>query len=737
MRAVQTVGPASVTARRTYQGLWAVHPRVTVAAWFAIAVALGAMGFFFGMLTVAPGPSSKQVIFAEPGEQLAYQAGIPPHDTLFVLLSSPTLDSDSTDFVRARDSLVAKLRGTVEPGAQLPVFEKVETVGRTQLDDSLFVSENRHHVLIVATTIASIDRAMEVLVDVPEIIRGARQEHPGIEISYLSHGTGDKELFDLIDRDLDQSLIYTLPITLAILLWAFGSVVAAALPLLIAVVSLIGSLGTAALLSHVFGAVNVTASQLVVLLVLALGVDYSLFILTRVREEKAAGRGSYDAIDASCRSAGRSVIWSGVTVALSLFGLFLMNDTVLCSMALVSIVAVILTLIGSVYVLPALLFLCDRWITPAREPSERGGYWARFLSLSIRRPALVLGLWGAGILALGGTGFLMRLGSTVEPGLLPRSLESRRGFDRLTEQFSRYSGTDFSLIVRGERLDGLEFDERMQDFLDDLQQDHDAVRGPIDIDRSSDGTLARYSFVAVGSPNSSEVQRVISDLRERLIPAHFSTGAVSVTGTLPFIVDQSRLYQDRTPVVFGVVLVLSMLFLLLAFRSVVIPVKAILLNTLSAAASFGTLVLVFQRIPGSPWHYEVVESFVPALLFSILFGLSMDYHLLLLSRIREELDRGYSNHEAVQRGINATAGAITSAALIMVSVFAVVASLELPVMKELGLGLAVAVLLDATVIRTLLLPASMVLLGDWNWYLPSWLEWLPRGAHSASERVEE
>ena len=325
----------------------------------------------------------------------------------------------------------------------------------------------------------------------------------------------------------------------------------------------------------------------------------------------------------------------------------------------------------------------------------------------------------------------LELGSTIEPGLLPKSLESSQTFATLERNFPKFSGTDFSVIIRGRDLESAQADEKIQAFVEDLQEHHNAVRGPVALERNAANDVARISFVFSESPNNPSARSLVDDLRARLFTKYFRLPEYSayISGTLPFVIDDSRRYSERTPLVFQGVLGLSMIFLLVAFRSLVVPIKAVLLNILSAGASFGVLVIVFQFLEQSAWHYSVIEGFVPALLFSILFGLSMDYHILLLSRIQEAVREGHSTNEAVAIGIHSTSGAITSAALIMVSVFAVVACLELPVMKELGLGLAVAVLVDATLIRCMLLPASMVMLGRWNWYFPRWLSWLPAIEH--------
>ncbi len=698
-----------------------------------------------GEKTVLPGPWSKETLLKNPGERLAYENGYPPKDSLILVLRHQQFATTDSAFVAGRDSIVQMLqafKGAAEPGGSTRsatrVFSRVQTAGNTMLDESAFVSEDAHALLVKADTHDSVDLAAGNLRRLPELLQRWQQEHPGFLVSYISSGTADGEVFSLIARDLDRSLIYTLPLTLLVLIWAFGSVVAALVPLFMAVVSLFSSLGVSAFFSHVVGPISGTASQLVVLLVLAVGIDYSLFIISRVREEVSNGK-SYEAAIAAARvSTGLAVLWSGLTVGVSLVGLLLMQDSVLTSMAVVSILAVAITVAGSVGVLPSLLLLLGGrieqgriklgWVSSsASDPKSGNELLARWLSLSVNHPVKVLLLGGASLLILTSFAGELRLGSTIDPEIMPASMQSTAAFSVLKQNFPKLAGGDFSVVLSAPNLDELEEQGALQPFFEAILE-NEAVHGPIAIDRSADLTGARFNYVAAGSWNNPVTQLFIDRLRAQVIPQLLSPLGVQahLSGTLPYVVDDTERYVARTSMVFGIVLVLSVLFLLVAFRSLVVPVKAVLLNILSTTASFGVLVLVFQHsnLPG--WQHGVIEGFVPALLFSILFGLSMDYHVFLLSRVREEVERGVDTEQAVKRGILATAGAITSAALIMVSVFLVIAMLELPIMRQLGVGLAVAVFLDATIVRSLLLPASMVLLGKWNWYLPKSLNWLPR-----------
>ena len=540
-------------------------------------------------------------------------------------------------------------------------------------------------------------------------------------------------MFALINRDLDRSLIYTLPLSLLVLIWSFGSVVAAAVPILVALVCLGAALGLTAIISTIFTPVSATSSQLVVLLVLAIGVDYSLFIISRLREEVDRGLSYREAVSIARRRAGSAVLFSGLTVALSLSGLVLMHDTILTSMASVSIIAVVFTVLTCVAVLPSLLLLLGPRLEIGRIRSRRlpvpgsDTKLNSFLRISIEHPVLVLAAGTSILLLLSSFCFDLRLGSTVQPGNLPQSMQSSQAYSAIRRAFPEATGSDFSIILSGADLAERENDGTVQGFFDRLAE-LPYLRGPLGSDRSDDGTAARYHFLVDRGMNDPRARALVKQIRGEFIPQAFGSTAVSAIlgGTLPYAVDDEVRYGERAPEVYGVVLALSMVFLLVAFRSIVVPIKAIVLNLISTGASFGVLVLVFQSAWGpEPLRYGVIESFVPPLLFSILFGLSMDYHVFLLSRVREEMINGRAAADAVARAISTTSRTITSAAMIMVVVFSIIATLELSVMKQLGIGLAFAVLIDATIVRSMLLPASLILLGKWNWYFPGWMKSIP------------
>lgn len=706
--------------------LWKDKPKTVLLVWLFSSLILGILGLQIGMHTVVPGPSSKEAIERYPGESIAIDAGIAPKDSLLLIVTSTKYNTSEEEFIEARESLVQLLRSQKIDGSVL--FPRVRTSGHTLLfeDDDFYSSANQHALLIRAESDFALFESAKHFKTIPPVINTWSRDYQNFNVNYISEGTGDNEIFELINRDLDNSLIYTIPITLLILLLTFRSFVVALTPLIVALVSLVSSLGLSAILSHFYHSVSVTAAQLVVLLVLALGVDYSLFMVSRVREECRAGLGYIEAVTKVRASTGLAIFWSGITVTCSLFGLFLMKDSILTSMAFVSIISVFITLIGSILVLPSLLLLMKRFVVvPSDSKANRLNF--PWVELSLKHPVLALVLTLALMLALSFPLKMIVLGSTMEREVLPKTMQSSEAFQVLTQNFPDLSGTSFSVVLQSPVLQDLEESGGLQPFFNLIQAENN-VLGPINPNFSEDSTVARFDFIASGNSNLKANQELVHKIRTNYSSATLEPLGVSsyVSGNLAFVTDESERYVHRTFLVICVVLALSFVFLLVAFRSVVVPLKALILNCLSCASAFGILVLLFQGEASWLWNYGVIESFVPALLFSILFGLSMDYHVLLLSRIQEEVKKGGDTVSSVALGIKSTSRTITSAAAIMASVFIIIASLELPVMKQLGLGLALAVLFDATLIRCIVLPASMVLLGRLNWYLPKSLTWIPR-----------
>jgi RND superfamily putative drug exporter len=595
---------------------------------------------------------------------------------------------------------------------------------------------------------------------------------PDATIHIVSGTFINRDINDLITHDLDSSLRITLPLTFAILLLAFGAIVASLIPLILAVTSLLAAFGVVGLYSQVVGPVSANATQLIVLIGLAVAVDYSLFMVTRFRTERRHRRSVPLAIEIASSTAGRAVFFSGLAVMISLAGLFTLGITLFTSMAVGTIGVVLVSIIGSLTFLPATLAIVgDRvnlgrpatwiprlarrqplggprmwgvdaiaWLDARAARPEGSGVWARLVTAVMARPIRMLIASAALLLALAFPILHLRIGLTDITGF-PSSIDgaphpplngSGRGQDlRLDVVVTDPARADVAAAIG-------ELKTRLLAI--------PGVSGPPRERLSADGDATLISFTLGGNRNDEANRDIVRTVRDELRPELFGDLQADgvrmlVSGQVAVALDVTQVYVDGTPRIFAFVLGLSFVLMLVAFRSIVIPIKAIILNLLSTGAAFGVMVLVFH----DGWLAEplgitpggVIESWVPIFIFTILFGLSMDYHLFILTRIKEARDRGLPSRAATARGISVTSGTITSAASIMVVVFAAFVALKFVFIQQLGLGLAVAVFIDATIVRSILLPATMQLLGDWNWWLPPFLRWLPHIAIEGGPEMTE
>jgi RND superfamily putative drug exporter len=445
-------------------------------------------------------------------------------------------------------------------------------------------------------------------------------------------------------------------------------------------------------------------------------------------------RAKLAAIEASSATAGRAVFFSGLAVMISIAGLLFLDDPLFHSMAIGTIAVVLVAVIGSLTFLPAVLAILGDGVNGLRIPligrerPEGSGIWAVVVRAVMRRPIVAAGVTGVALLALATPTIRLHMGQ-ADFSSFPDSLDGVQAINLLTEKWPTGADLDLAVVVtHADEAPTKAAIERMDSALLAIP----GVSGPPETLTSADGHAAYITFLLSGGRNDQHNQDVVREVRTTVIPAAFAgvSGARAlVTGDAAYTLDVVDFYAHGMPVVMVFVLALSFALLLVAFRSIVIPIKAILLNLLSTGAAFGLMVLVFQE----GWLSDVIgfkpgaiEGFIPVFIFTILFGLSMDYHVFILTRIKEARDHGLSSNEAVARGIAITSGTITSAAAIMVVVFAVFVTLPLTIIKQLGFGLSIAVFIDATIVRSILLPATMRLLGEWNWWLPRWLEWLPR-----------
>jgi RND superfamily putative drug exporter len=484
--------------------------------------------------------------------------------------------------------------------------------------------------------------------------------------------------------------------------------------------------------------VDQSIGSVILLIGLAVGVDYSMFYLRREREERARGRSPREALEIAAATSGRAVLISGLTVMIAMAGMYFTGNATFSSFATGTILVVAMAMIGSLTVLPALLaWLGDR-VEKGRVPligrrTRSGGesrFWSAILDRVLRRPLVAAIASGAVLIALAVPAFGLH---TAVPGLntFPKDLPVMKTYERIQHAFPGQP-EPAKVIVTAPDVTSAAVKRQIAE-LRTRALATGKLHEPVSVDVSRDHSTASVSFAIDGKGTDAASQASVIALREDAIPATLGTlGGVHayVGGDTAGTKDFNDLMGARAPIVFAFVLSLAFLLLLVTFRSIVIAAKAIVLNLLSVGAAYGVLVLVFQDGHGKSLlgftSTGAITSWLPLFLFVVLFGLSMDYHVFILSRIREAVDRGMSTDRAIAHGIKTTAGVVTSAAVVMVAVFAVFATLGQLEFKQMGVGLAAAVLIDATLVRAVLLPATMKLLGKWNWYLPKRLAWLPQ-----------
>ena len=646
-----------------------------------------------------------------------------------VLVQSKTLVATDARFKAAVADVVARIR-------RVPNVRAVEspyTVAR-----GTPISRDGHSALVGFDILGDEDQVKDRVDPALAAVAAAQKRHPGLRIEEFGDASADKALSKVFEDDFRKAEFTSLPITLAILLLAFGALVAAGVPLLLAISAVLATLGLLGPISQIW-AVDEAISSVVLLIGLAVGVDYSMFYLRREREERAAGRSEEASLQAAAATSGRAVMISGFTVMIAMAGMYLAGAATFRSFATGTILVVAVAVLGSLTVLPAVLSKLgdrvDKGQIPglARLKRRRSGrgLWAALVDRVLRRPILSALLAGGFLVALAIPAFGLH---TAVSGIddLPRSVPEIRTYDRIQAAFPG-NKIPAEVVVQADEVTSPQIRGAIKELRDRALLTNGLLRNPISVDVSPDHKIAEVSIPVAGDGSNDTSFRALTALRDDVIPESFGDVQVKnvyVGGTTAQTEDFNDVMKSHVVGVFAFVLSAAFLLLLITFRSIVIPIKAILLNLLSVGAAYGLLVLIFQHgwfesilgftTPGS------ITAWLPLFLFVVLFGLSMDYHVFILTRVREAFDRGRSTEDAVAHGIETTAGVVTSAAIVMVAVFAIFATLSNIDFKEMGVGLAAAVLIDATVIRGVLLPASMKLLGDWNWYLPKWLEWLPR-----------
>ena len=766
------------------------RPWTTIGIWvLVIVIAIALRGALFEdaittEFTFTSNPDSKQA-----DELLEDRLRGPKATSEVIIIQSQSMTVDDPAF----EAFVQRIFGEID--ALGPEVIKERTLTNYYLtQDPFLVSEDRGTTIIPFTMEGEFDDATDNIDGIISIVDQAR-EAPGFKVLITGQATISQDFEELAKDGLLKGEGVGIPIAVIILVLVFGAVVAALVPVILAVASIFVALGAASLLGQAFG-LSFFVENMIFMIGLAVGIDYSLFIVARYREERRSGLEKLEAIGKAGSTATRTVSFSGMAVVFGLIGMLLVPSNVFISIGLAAIFVVIAAVFASMTLLPAILSLLgDRinssrlalvwlnflvfgpllllvvklrsFLTRRTETYTSQEFWRllnwlvdieilllsapfrilKFLigllplpsfprvnfwdwvSHGVMRQPVVSLILGGGLLVAALIPFFDINTGAAGVSTMPDGIESKEGFLLLDEKFSAGEATPTEIVVDGD-INSPAVREGILKLSELLARDESFSRPrPLQVNSALD--LALLSVPVAGDATSRATQDAIKRLRNTYIPEAFAgvEATVLVTGETAFNIDFFDIADDAAYVVFPFVLGMSFLLLLVVFRSIVVPLKAVILNLLSVGATYGILVMIFQKGWGNEvfgfQQAETVEAWLPIFLFAVLFGLSMDYHVFLLSRIRERFDQTLDNTESVAFGIRSTGRLITGAALIMVAVFWGFAAGDLVGLQQMGFGLGLAVLLDATIVRMVLVPASMKLLGRWNWYLPKWLEWMP------------
>ncbi len=606
-----------------------------------------------------------------------------------------------------------------------------------QTNDPTLVSADRGTTIIPLVMTGSFEEVVENVPAVLQVVEEADGKD-GFRVLMVGDASTAHDNNELAEMDLRRGERIGLPVALIILVVLFGTIAAALMPIGLSIICIIVTLGITALIGQAFELIFFV-TLMIIMIGLAVGIDYSLVIISRYRDELARGLDKYAAIERAGATAGRTVLFSGLTVVIALCGILIVPFSFFQSLALGAVLVVLVALAATLTLLPANLALLGPrinrlpipFVGKARiRPSESSGrgFWELITRVVTRSPVISIILIGGPMVVA--TIFYFQIQTGINGvDAFPEGTQTREAFFVMEEHFSFGLVNPTDIVIDGD-IDS----PQVQQAIGKLQASlaaHQGLQVLPDLIVNDAGDLALLTAIIPGEPRSQAAVDVVEAIRGQYVPAAFDgvDAEALVGGVAAEATDVFSIVQAYTPIVFAFVLGFSFLVLMLVFRSIVIPIKAVFMNLLSVGTAYGLMVLVFQKGVATDLlgfqHAEVIDVWIPLFLFSVLFGLSMDYHVFLLSRIRERYDQTRNNTEAVAYGLRSTAGLITGAALIMVAVFGAFASGKTTINQQVGFGLAVAVLLDATLVRSILVPATMEMLGSRNWYLPSWLSWLP------------
>ncbi|MEU9268174.1 MMPL family transporter [Streptomyces sp. NPDC048251] len=722
-------------------GGWSARHRWAAVGIWVLFVVL-AMGIGSAVGTVEVKESDQLGGETHTAARIIEDAGIdePASETVLVQSKDGSVKATDADFKAAVAAVVAAVEKT----------GKVTDV--TSPYDSDTISEDGRSALVQFDMRGDSETAGERVEPVLEAVAGVQKDHSSLRIEEIGGASMMKTFDDAFGDDFQQAEYSAVPVALGILLIAFGALVAALLPVALAVTAIMATMGLMSIVSH-FQPMDDTASSVMLLVGLAVGVDYCLFYLRREREERAAGRDPETALRIAAATSGRAVIVSGVTVCVAMAGMLFTGLATFEAMGLASLMVVAVAMVGSVTVLPALLSLLGRRVEKGRIPflhpdkrrkngnggraDEGSRFWSAVLKVVLAKPGVSLVVAAGVLLAIAAPAVGMKTQNLTLDQEFGDSLPIVQTYNRVNDAFPGGS-EPAEVIVKADDINAAEVKTALAEFKERAVSSG-ASRGPVEIKLHDAQNIAYVYVPLVGGSDLDKAGTSLDKLRDEVRPA--TLGKVDglqapITGQVAGSKDFNDQLAGAVAPVFAFVVVFAFLLMLLSFRSLTVAITSIVLNLLSVGAAYGILVAVFQHGWGASLvgaeGVGAIITWLPLFLFVILFGLSMDYHVFVVSRIREARMRGRSTNEAIKHGVVTTAGVVTSAAVIMVAVFAIFGTLSMQSMKQMGVGLAAAVLIDATIIRGVLLPAVMALLGERNWYLPKWLHWLPDLTHDES-----
>jgi len=694
-------------------GRWsAQHRRKAIAGWFAFVLIAFFVGGAVGQNTLSDVDAGNGE--SQRGDRAIEAADFPDYAEEKVLVQGRV-------GVRGDPAVRSAVRDVIGRLQHVPHVFDIQSPLR--IGNGGQISADGRSALVVFKLAGDDDLAEERVDAALAATAAAQRANPTVRVEQLGDASVNKAIMKSISDDFRRAEVTSVPVTLVILFVAFGSLVAAGIPLLLGITAVIAALGLLGPISHVIP-VGDMVSSVVLLIGLAVGVDYSLFYLRRKLEERDRGRSNDDALETAAATSGQAVLISGLTVIVAMSGMLMAGNAVFTSFGIGTITVVAVAMLGSVTVLPALLAALGDHVEWGRVPfvARRGDsrLWGAILDRVLRHPVLSITVGTALLIALA----LPALGMhTISPGAegIPRHLPIMQTYDRMQTAFPG-GPTPAVVVVHGNDVSAAAVHRGIHDMID-----HTRITGPTTTTVSPDKTVAVVTLPLPGNGTDATSLAALAELRGDAIPAtldRLDGIETHVSGLTAISTDFNDVMKARLPIVVAFVLAVAFGLLLVTFRSIVIPLTAIVLNLLSVSAAYGVVKLIFQdgNLQSILGFHSIggIISWLPLFLFVVLFGLSMDYHVFILSRVREAVDAGMSTEEAVAHAIKSTAGVVTSAAVVMVAVFSIFATLGAIEFKQFGVALAVAVLVDATIVRGVLLPAAMKLLGPWNWYLPQW-----------------